>query len=279
MSVTILNVDPGGCRPSRPMPATARICPVDGLHRDDPAELAAERAHGGALHRRGRPCCGRPRRCGVAARARRRRAGPCRPPPAARPRACPAGGRRAPARGRSAPTIAVRRHAFGFERLPARGGDRADACPSDRARQFAQRRAATCPPAGVTGLPAGLSASTLPSRASSVARRGSVVLRLSSSPGRRPGEGERARPGDAGAFAAGFADLQREGERQRAEQAGVARAPGPPRGRPGRRGACPSTRRPVAVAVRSALLVGAGEFASTRSSAARRASMSAYIVA
>ena len=26
-TVTILKVDPGGCRPSRPIPATARICP------------------------------------------------------------------------------------------------------------------------------------------------------------------------------------------------------------------------------------------------------------
>ncbi len=28
--VTILNVEPGGCRPSRPIPATARIRPVEG---------------------------------------------------------------------------------------------------------------------------------------------------------------------------------------------------------------------------------------------------------
>ena len=37
------------------------------------------------------------------------------------------------------------------------------------------------------GSPGGLSASTLPSRASTVARRGSVVLRNNSSPGCRPG--------------------------------------------------------------------------------------------
>ena len=29
-SVMILNVEPGGCRPSRPIPATARISPVAG---------------------------------------------------------------------------------------------------------------------------------------------------------------------------------------------------------------------------------------------------------
>ena len=64
------------------------------------------------------------------------------------------------------------------------------------------------------------------------------------------GEGERARPGDAGAFAA-VEDLQGEAERERAEQAGVDanrhrhEAPGTSRG-------LPVTRRRVAVAVRNA---------------------------
>ena len=43
------------------------------------------------------------------------------------------------------------------------------------------------PDGGDTAAPAGLSASTLPSRASSVARRGSVTVLDSASPGRSPG--------------------------------------------------------------------------------------------
>ena len=47
VTVTILNVDPGGWTLSSPMPETAEDLTAGGLQHDDPAELGAERGHRG----------------------------------------------------------------------------------------------------------------------------------------------------------------------------------------------------------------------------------------
>ena len=228
VTVTILKVDPGGCRLSRPMPATARICPVEGASRRS-RRLAAERGHRGALHRGGDRA------------ANGRRAGAGRD--ATRARACPreqlaargsrAGGRRAPARGRSRPTIASAGTPSASSACAPRGGDRADRA-EHRARQFPERRAAIEPARAALPprLPAGLSASTLPSRASSVARRGSVVRRLSSSPGRSPGKASERDQ----AMRAPSPPVRRPSARRRARACrtgGCARAREPRRAPPG----------------------------------------------
>ena len=72
----------------------------------------------------------------------------------------------------------------------------------------------------VAGAARGLSASTLPSRASSVARRGRAVRRLSSSPGRRPGNASE-RDQAMRVPSPPSTTVDREVERERAEQAGV----------------------------------------------------------
>ena len=84
-------------------------------------------------------------------------------------------------------------HALRFERRAARGGDRADR-PEHRARRFAERRAASCSPPCAAAAAPGPSASTVPSRASSVARRGSVVRAAEQLAGAQARERERARP-------------------------------------------------------------------------------------
>ena len=173
--VTILNVDPGGCSAVEADPATARISPAGGLHRHDAAELAAQRGDGGSAGRAARSSC--------AARARGAAASATRAP-CCRRQQLTAGRPRSRASSASSsplvPTSALGGHPFRFERRRGARWDRADFA-DHRAERCAERRAAR---AGFGRAP---SASTLPSRASSVARRGSVVRGVSVSPERSPG--------------------------------------------------------------------------------------------
>ena len=130
---------------SRPMPATARICPVDGLHRDDPAELAAERGHRGSLQRGGDGGADGRRRMGRCVGERDAA------PRAARRPGCRAGDRRARAPGRSrrrSRSAGTPSASSAWRRAAGIGPTR----PEHRARQI--RRAASCdraPPAARPG--------------------------------------------------------------------------------------------------------------------------------
>ena len=215
MSVIILNVEPGGCRSSRPIPATARICPVAGTIATTPPSWPAERGHGRALHRR---------RHGRAHGARRLR-GRGREHPCARTRPrtrltvfgeqfsarCAAQARverqlqSAHADGR------VRGHAFGLQFVQARRRDRADRA-DDRARERAERRGALT---GFRGRAFG------EHRPVSRQQRGPAGQgRVARQPlaGAQARERERARPGDPRAGAAAL-HRQREVAGERPEQA------------------------------------------------------------
>ena len=165
------------------MPATARICPVDGCIATIPpscepsAVTAARCSRGETVVRTAGAGRG-------ATDASTRGPGPA--PASSSPR------------GSSQTVIErsleaahaddrVRRHPFGFKRLASRGRDRADRSRAPRS-PLPKRRAAILPGGrSLRGAALG-AARTLPSRASSVARRGSPVCRLSSSPSRRPGK-------------------------------------------------------------------------------------------
>ncbi len=258
--VTILNVDPGGCRLSSPMPATARICPVEGCDRDDPAELAAERRHRRTLQRRGDRAADGRRGMGR---------GVCE-------HALGLSGPRAPceqhASGGSAqapverqleaadPDDGAARHSFGFELLAARGGNRPDRAEHG-ARLFPQRGAAL-QGGRLSGARAfggsaedvfgggpfgafGQHAAVARQQRRAAGQGGATAEQLT---GHQPGEGERARPGHACALRR----LKRSSARSRAtacRTGGCARERAPRRGRPAPRAGSPPPAAPVAVAV------------------------------
>ena len=156
--------------------------PGRGLHGDDPAELAAERGHRRALQRGGDGGANGRRRMGRGVGER------TRAPPAALRRGCPAGDRRARAPGRSGRrSLAAARPV-----LPAPGGAQAGTGPTvadDGVRQIAERGVASrfrrrAPAATLRAgfRPARCRRGPAASRAAAA-----LVRRLSSSPGRRPG--------------------------------------------------------------------------------------------
>ena len=163
-----MKVDPGGCSPFSPIPATASDLARGRLHRDDAAELAAEGRDGRFLHRRrDRRAHGvRRPRAGVEARTRS--------PPSSSPPGSPAQAAVKRELEAARAHFGVRGHAFGFERRAARGGDRrpfrrpqrANASPSGglaggRTRLQAGSRQAPCrrAPAASPGVAASYGAS------------------------------------------------------------------------------------------------------------------------
>ena len=211
MRVTILNVDPGGCRLSRPMPATARICPLEGAIATIPpnwppsAATAARCSAGETVLRTGG--------AGWGATEASTRVPASSSPPGAPAQAVV----ERPLEAAHA-DVRVGRHPFGFERLAAGGAESGRRCPPPRsplprAASFggpgARGRAFRA--FGEHGPVAGQQ--RRPPRQRGVARE--QLTRT------QAGERERARPGDALAFAAFACDLQLEVERQRAEQVGA----------------------------------------------------------
>ncbi len=179
VSVTILKVDPGGCRSSIPMPATARIAPLAGSNATTPpncpprASTAARCTPGEMVVRTAPP--------GFASTL-----ASTLPPASSSPPGVP---RRRSSRANSRPLVptiasAGTPAASSWARSPA-GID-----------PTSPTTLAPLVPNGELRDPASLalpSASTDPSRASSAARRGSAVRLVSNSPARSPGN-RSARP-------------------------------------------------------------------------------------
>ena len=227
----ILNVEPGGCRPSSPMPATARISPVEGCIATIAAELAAERASRPLPAPRARSWCAPPvrrvrGRGGEQLVARQQLAAGRPRKPCVESQLEPAGA-----------DFGVGRHPFGLERRAPHGRDRADFA-DDRARRFAERVAARRPACALGGLSASdLAVAREQRRAPRAASCGaSASLRR-----RTPGNAcER----DHSTF--GEPSIETissvSGSVERPPQPRVARAPAPSRGR--RRASVPAPRSP-----------------------------------
>ena len=160
-------------------PGHRQDLPAGRAQHDDPAVLAAERGDRRPLHRR------RDRGADRGA-GNRRAAARTRPPANSSPPAIP---RRRSSNASSrplSPTLASAGtpSASSSWRLDAGAGP---TVPTSDSAALPSGELRVTSLASVGSGPCPLSASTLPSRASSVARRGRLVSRLSASPGRRPG--------------------------------------------------------------------------------------------
>ena len=217
MSVIILNVEPGGWRSSRPIPATARICPVAGAIATIPpswpprAVTAACCTDGDTVVRTALAAFG------VAVASTRA------------PVLAPAFVLVPPPSASSSPPGVPRRLASSASSRPLTPTIAFAGTPS--ASNSCRRAAGIGPtvpttalanePSGEARWPASTaapSASTVPSRASSVARRGQRRVARQPLAGAQARERERARPGDPRSRAAAL-HRQREVAGERSEQA------------------------------------------------------------
>ena len=220
------------------------------LHRDDSAVLTAERGDRRALHR-GRDARANGPAPGWAPRWRAREQRLRALLRAVRRPRFRAGGRRAPAPGRS-PDDRARGHAL---RLPAPGDGRRESVRPLPPPRSPLPPAASCEQP-LPGAPAGALAGFRPARS----RRGPAAsLAAAASCGgaaARPGAGRERRASAtrrSGRLRCASLDRQLKLERQRAEQAGVHAHRHRHEAAAQRRGACPHTCTAVAVAVLSAL--------------------------
>ena len=222
-------------------PGDGQDLPGGGHHRDDPAELAAERGHGGALHRRGdRSCARRSPPSGSRWRARDVLAPDCASTASSSP---PGGAAQARVQRQLQPAHAddrVRRHAFGLQgRAGWRPGSgrpcrRPRSRPSRAARRAARLPAPRLRPGPFRHEPAasrGVAASCGGSAARRDAGRGTraSATRRSASPEPLPCMGS-------------VKSLESVPNRRVCTRTGTSTPPATPRG-------LPVTRRPVVVAV------------------------------
>ena len=232
-----------------PSPATARISPFGGRITTTPpswppsASTAARWTRRGdrCAHRRARPA---PWRVAIT-RA------PASSSPPGLPRSCGSNARSRPL----VPTVASRRARPGIRAPSVRRRESAPTFPTteDAAAPSGEGRSPSPPPAA--GAP---SASTEPSRASSAARGGSAVWRVSRSPAAQAREEQRSRPNDRAGPSFG-AHVHAQVSAAGCRRDTCARASARPRPRPPSSCTCVLATSPVVVAVIAAGAVGRGE--------------------